>query len=166
MEFSLEGGDVADELLVLLLLLDKIEETENMLGFFGTIGVVVVLVIVSCNLQKKYGKLISRKKNSTNSNQTCSLAKGWKCHILTSYQMWFCQKLLKNAKRKTVTIWRFFEKTSGSLNFGVLPDLVLAKNCSKMPKKNGSCSIWRYQMWISQKSPNLDHNWLAFLAFF
>ena len=63
MEFSLEGGDVADELLVLLLLLDKIEETENMLGFFGTIGVVVVLVIVSCNLQKKYGKLISRKKN-------------------------------------------------------------------------------------------------------
>ena len=44
MEFSLEGGDVADELVVLL---DKIEETENMLGFFGTIGVVV---IVSCNL--------------------------------------------------------------------------------------------------------------------
>ena len=45
----MEGGDVADELV-----LDKIEETENMLGFFGTIGVVV---IVSCNLwKKKYGK--------------------------------------------------------------------------------------------------------------
>lgn len=49
MEFSLEGGDVADELLLVVLLLDKIEETENMLGFFGTIGVVMV-VIVSCNL--------------------------------------------------------------------------------------------------------------------
>ena len=46
--------------------------------------------------------------------------------------------------------------TLGSLNFGELPDVVLAKNCSKTPK-NGSCRFRHYQMQISQKSPNLDH---------
>ena len=31
------------------------------------------------------------------------------CPVLASYQMWFCQKLLKNAKNytKIVKIWRF-----------------------------------------------------------
>ena len=29
-----------------------------------------------------------------------ALPKGWKCHILASYQMWFCQKLLKNIKKQ------------------------------------------------------------------
>ena len=44
-------------------------------------------------------------------------AKPPECHILASYQMWFCQKFLKNAKNytKIVKIWRFFVKnTSGS----------------------------------------------------
>ena len=42
--------------------------------------------------------------------------------------------------------------TSGSLNFGELPDVILPK----LPQKP-ECGFRRYQMWISQKLPNLDY---------
>ena len=81
-----------------------------------------------------------------------ALSKGWKCHILTSYQMWFCPKLLKNAKitSKMVKIWPFLwnphlvapkSTTSGFLAlFGVFEQF-LANNCSKTSKKR--------KLWIS-----------------
>ena len=72
--------------------------------------------------------------------------KGSDCPVLASYQMWFCQKLLKNAKNNTkiVKIWRFLWKaTSGSTKihnlrfFGVFDQFC--------------CEFWHYQMWLFTK---------------
>ena len=85
-------------------------------------------------------------------------AKPPECHILASYQMWFCQKLLKNAKNnsKIVKIWWFLwnlllvaPKSTTSIFFGVF-DQFLATNYSKTPK-TGSCGFWYYQMWFFTK---------------
>ena len=46
-------------------------------------------------------------KNMVNNRH--ALPKGSDCPVLDSYQMWFCQKLLKNAKNNSqiVQIWQF-----------------------------------------------------------
>ena len=44
--------------------------------------------------------------------------------------------------------------TSSSLNFSKLPDVLLPKIAQNRQKTKGG-GFWRYQMWISQKSPNL-----------
>ena len=78
------------------------------------------------------------------------------------YKMLFCQKLLKNAKNnsKMVKIWRFLWKcTSGSTK--IRNFRFLAKNCSK-PASSG---FWCYQMWISQKKPNLHYFTVGFGIF-
>ena len=78
--------------------------------------------------------------------------KGWKCPVLASYQMWFCQKLLKNAKNhsKIVKIWPFLWKaTSGSAeihNFQFLNNF--------WPQITQKCQTTRRG--FSQKWPNLD----------
>ena len=85
--------------------------------------------------------------------------KGWKCHVFASYQMWFCQKLLKNAKNhsKIVKIWPFLWKaTSGSAeihNFRFLAFLsnfwpkmativVKTPSTQNEKKSNRSLSAW------------------------
>ena len=99
-------------------------------------------------------------------------AKPPECHILASYQMWFGQKLLKNAKNnsKIVKIWWFLwnpllvaPKSTTSVFFGIF-DQFLAKNWSKTPK-TGSCEFWHYQIGFSQKSPNLDYFSVIFGVF-
>ena len=49
--------------------------------------------------------------------QTCTAQE---CPVLASYQMWFCQKLLKNAKNytKIVKIWRFLSNFGPKIKIG------------------------------------------------
>ena len=85
-----------------------------------------------------------------------------KCPVLASYQMWFCQKLLKNAinNSKVVRIWRFFEKPHL-----VLPKLSTSGSLISISMRTGSWGFWRYQMWISQKSPKLHYFTVIFHVF-
>ena len=98
--------------------------------------------------------------------------KGWERSVLASYQMWFCQKLLKNAKNytKIVKIWRFLWKTtSGSTKIHNFRFLAFLSNfwpkIGQKRQKNRSCGFWCYQKWISQKSPNLDYFTVIFGVF-
>ena len=88
------------------------------------------------------------------------LAKPLECHILASYQMWYCQKLLKNASQ-IVKICQFLwnphlvvlkSTTSGFLRFWA----IFARNCLKTPK-TGSCGFRCYQMWLITK---ITKSWL------
>ena len=44
--------------------------------------------------------------------------KGWKCPVLASYEMWFCQKLIKNAKK--TFLWKATSGSAGIHNFQFL----------------------------------------------
>ena len=98
--------------------------------------------------------------------------KGWKCPVLANYQMWFFQKLLKNAKNhsKIVKIWPFLWKaTSGSAeihNFQFLAFLnnfwpQIAQKCQKQEVVDFSTTRCSF----SQKWPNLDYFTMVFGIF-
>ena len=81
--------------------------------------------------------------------------KGWKCHILASYQMWFCQKLLRNAKKNT----------SNSQGIKITDFWFLSKFWPKIAQKRQktrSCWFWHYQMWFFTK---ISKSWLFYWHF-
>ena len=96
-------------------------------------------------------------------------AKPPECPVLASYQMWYCQKLLKNAKfpSKIVKIWPFLWKvTSGSaeiqnFRFWAFLSNVWPKIVQKC-QKTGSCGFQQYQMWLSTK---MAQYWLFYCGF-
>ena len=99
-------------------------------------------------------------------------AKPPECHILASYQMWFCRKLLKNAKyaRQIVMIWLFLwnphlvvlkSATSGFLAF-------LRYFWPKIAQKRQKPEVGDFdatRSGFSQKSPNLVYLTVFFWRF-
>ena len=66
--------------------------------------------------------------------------------------MWFGQKLFKNAKiiTKIVKIWQFLWNP-----LLVAPQMLTSGSLIYISIRTGRWWFWRYQMWISQKLPNL-----------
>ena len=98
--------------------------------------------------RQKYNTLKEQNPNTeVGLIQTCFCQRS-RMSCFGSYQMWFCQKLLKNAKYNSqiVKIWRFLWN----------PHLVALKSSTSSSHTNrnyrtGSQQLWHYQKWLFTK---------------